>query len=151
MRRTALIAVVLAACAGTLFAQDSAAPQFLAEAGLSEQEVKELTRVFDETEAAIREARVEMDVLKAQLRRLLFKEAEKVDMREVERLMRSSLEWELKERMAQVRRQVELRRVLGDRRYARLGEQLRERFGRERGAQDERGPGPARGGPWTRP
>jgi hypothetical protein len=66
----------------------------------------------------MREARLEIDVLRAQLRKLLFKE--QVDMREVERMLRRGLEWELKERMAQIRRQVELRELLGDAKFAQL-------------------------------
>jgi hypothetical protein len=135
MRRTALIVALLGACAAAAsFAQDWDSPQFLQRAGLSEKEGAEVTRVFEETETAIREARLEVDLLKAQLRKLLF--AENVQMPEVERLLRASLEWELKERMAQIRRQVELRRILGDRRYARLTQQVRERARKERGAED---------------
>lgn len=140
MKRAVLIFVLLSAFTGAALAQDWDNPQFLQKAGLTEQEITEVTRVFDETEQAIQEARLEVDVLKAQLRKLLF--AEKVDMREVERLLRAGLEWELKERMAQVRRQVELRRILGDRRYARLLEQYRERVRRERGSVPGGGPGP---------
>jgi hypothetical protein len=120
-------------------------PQFLQRAGLSEQEIAAVTQVFEDTERAIREARLEIGVLKAQLRKLLF--AENVDMGEVERLLRAGLEWELKERMAQVRRQVELRRILGDRRYARLSEQVRERVRRQRDAES----GPATGAHKARP
>jgi len=137
MKRTALIVVLLAACAGAALAQDWDNPQLLAKAGLSEQEIAEVTAVFDDTEKIIQGARLEIDVLRAQLRKLLFAEEQKVEMREVERLLRSSLEWELKERMAQVRRQVELRRILGDRRYAHIIAQLRERLRRERGPDSE--------------
>ena len=48
-------------------------------------------------------------------------------MREVERLLRQSLDWEFKERMAQIRRQVELRELLGDAKYARLTQVVERR------------------------
>jgi hypothetical protein len=48
-------------------------------------------------------------------------------MREVERMLRQSLDWELKERMAQIRRQVELRELLGDAKYARMSQAVEKR------------------------
>jgi hypothetical protein len=68
---------------------------------------------------------VEIDVLRAQLRKLLFEE--QVNMQEVERMLRQSLEWELKQRMAQIRRQVELRELLGDTKYARMSQAIEKR------------------------
>ncbi len=85
-------------------------------------------------------------MLKAQLRKLLFEE--QVNMREVERMLRQSLEWELKERLAQIRRQVELRELLGDAKYARMSQAVerrrmqqgeQERRLREEAEKDERG------------
>jgi len=70
-----------------------------------------------------------------------------VNMREVERLLRQSLDWELKERMAHIRRQVELRELLGDGKYARLSEaverrrQAQEQQERERIEKSERAEG----------
>jgi hypothetical protein len=73
---------------------------------------------------------------------------EQVNMREVERLLRQSLEWELKERMAQIRRQVELRQLLGDAKYARMTQaeerrrqtqEEQERRSREEPERTERG------------
>jgi hypothetical protein len=48
-------------------------------------------------------------------------------MGQVERQLRASLEWEYRLRLAQISRQVELRRLLGDRDYARLMQAIRER------------------------
>jgi hypothetical protein len=92
---------------------------------LDEEEVEKIREIFEETEREIREARLEIDVIRAQLRKLLFEE--QVDMREVERMLRRSLDWELKERMAQIRRQVELRELLGDAKYARMVQALEKR------------------------
>lgn len=141
MKRMALIVMVLGIAVLAAGAQDWDSPQLLERAGLSEQEIEQVTRVFEDTERTITEARLEVDLLKAQLRKLLF--AENPDMREVERLLRASLEWELKERLAQISRQVELRRVLGDRRYARLMQEWRERQRRVRAPGDP-GPDPRR-------
>jgi hypothetical protein len=92
---------------------------------LSEQEVERMGEIFEETEREIREAGLEIDLITAQIRKELFEE--NVNMREVERLLRQSLEWELKKRMAQIRRQVELREMLGDTKYARLTQAIQRR------------------------
>jgi hypothetical protein len=72
----------------------------------------------------VHQSRLEIDVLKAQLKKALFQDP--VDMNEVERLLRASLDWEYKLRLAQITRQVEIRKLLGDRKYARLFEALRK-------------------------
>jgi hypothetical protein len=100
-------------------------PEVLERLDLDEQEVEKIREIFEKTEREIREARLEIDVIRAQLRKLLF-EAQ-VDMREVERMLRQSLDWELKERMAQIRRQVELRELLGDAKYARMTQAMEKR------------------------
>ena len=145
MRRLLLIVVLALITAGLAQAQDWENPEFLKRLDLEEQQIQQLRAIFERTEREIREARIEVDILKAQLRKLLF-EAE-VNMREVERLLRQSLDWELKERMAHIRRQVELRELLGDGKYARLSEaverrrQAQEQQERERIEKSERAEG----------
>jgi hypothetical protein len=111
--------------AGFSYAQDWDNPELLERLDLDEQQVEKIREIFEETEKEIRQARLEIDVLRAQLRKLLFEE--QVDMREVERMLRQSLEWELKQRMAQIRRQVELRELLGDAKYARMSQAIEKR------------------------
>lgn len=145
MRRLLLIVVLALITAGLAQAQDWENPEFLKRLDLEEQQIQQLRAILERTEREIREARIEVDILKAQLRKLLF-EAE-VNMREVERLLRQSLDWELKERMAHIRRQVELRELLGDGKYARLSEaverrrQAQEQQERERIEKSERAEG----------
>jgi Spy/CpxP family protein refolding chaperone len=112
--------------------------------GLSEEQIDQARAVFESTQKSVREARAEIDVLRAELRRLLLREP--VDMAQVERQLRASLEWEYRLRLAQISRQVQLRRLLGDRDYARLMEAIRER---RRGARegDAEGDGSGRNGP----
>jgi hypothetical protein len=107
------------------FGQDWDNPEVLERLDLDKQEVEKIGEIFERTEREIREARLEIEVLRAQLRKVLF--AEQVNMREVERLLRQSLDWELKERMAQIRRQVELRELLGDTKYARMTQAMERR------------------------
>jgi len=139
--------VVLGLLAGGFsYGQDWDNPAVLGHLDLDQGQVEKIREIFEQTEREIREARLEIDVLRAQLRKQLFEE--QVNMREVERLLRQSLEWELKERMAQIRRQVELRQLLGDAKYARmtqaverrrLTQEEQERRSREEPERTERG------------
>lgn len=118
MERLILICLLALTALGFVYSQDWDNPQVLKRLELGEEEIASIRGVFEQTDKEIREARLEIDILKAQLRKLLFQK--QVDMREVERLLRDSLEWEMKERMAQIQRQVQLRTILGDAKYARL-------------------------------
>lgn len=100
--------------------------QLAARIGLTEEETEALLEVFTQTETEIKGAALELDVYKAQLARLLF--PPEVNMREVEELLRKSYEWQLKRQLAQIRRQVEIRRLLGEDRwirYSRLSKNMR--------------------------
>ena len=123
---------------GFAYSQDWDNPEVLERLDLEREDVEQIREIFEKTEKEIREARIEVDILKAQLRKLLFEE--QVNMREVERQLRQSLEWELKERMAQIRRQVQLRELLGDEKYARLtrATELRRQAERERQMREEK-------------
>ena len=125
MKRLMIVLVLGLLAAGFSYSQDWDNPEILERLDLKEAEVQETQEIFEKTEREIREARLEIDVLRAQLRKLLFQE--QVDMREVERLLRQSLDWEFKERMAQIRRQVELRELLGDAKYARMTQAFQRR------------------------
>jgi len=146
VKRAVLIVVLVLLAVGFSYGQDWDNPEFLERLDLDEEEAQRIGEIFEETEREIRQARLEIDVLKAQLRKLLFEE--QVNMREVERMLRQSLEWELKERLAQIRRQVELRELLGDAKYARMSQAVerrrmqqgeQERRLREEAEKDERG------------
>jgi len=125
VRRTVVICLLGLIAVGFAYSQDWDNPQLLKRLDLGEEEIANIREIFEKTEKEIREARLEIDILKAQLRKLLFQQ--QVNMREVERLLRDSLEWEMKERMAQIRRQVQLRTLLGDTKYARLTEAVEAR------------------------
>jgi hypothetical protein len=125
VKRPILICLLGLIALGFAYGQDWDNPQVLKRLELGEENMENIRGVFEQTEKEIREARLEIDILKAQLRKLLFQQ--QVNMREVERLLRDSLEWEMKERMAQIQRQVQLRTILGDAKYAKLMETVETR------------------------
>jgi Spy/CpxP family protein refolding chaperone len=144
MRRWIVAVLLLALGAAWASGQAGEDLQVWRKLGLSEEQVDQARAIYERTQRSVREARAEIDVLRAELRRLLLREP--VDMAQVERQLRTSLEWEYRLRLAQISRQVELRRLLGDRDYARLMEGLRERR-RGAGEGDAGGDGSGRNGP----
>ena len=143
MRRKIVAALLLALAAGAAFAQTDEDRRLWQKLGLSEEQIAQASAVFERTEKVVREARAEIDVLKAELRRQLLRD--QVDMAQVEKQLRSSLEWEYRLRLAQITRQVDLRRLLGDETYARLMQAIRER--RRGRPGDPWGDGSGRDGP----
>lgn len=125
MKKVLMICMLGLLAVGFTYSQDWENPEVLERLGLEKDDVEQVREIFEKTEKEIRQARIELDILKAQLRKLLFEE--QVNMREVERQLRQSLEWELKQRMAHIRRQVQLRELLGDAKYARLTEAMEKR------------------------
>jgi hypothetical protein len=138
MKKLLFIIIPLFITAGVA-AQNIRDPQFAAQIAarleLSEAETERLLQIYTETEMVIREADLELDIYKARLARLLF--SSEVDMAEVERLLRQSYEWQLKRQLAQIRRQVEIRKLLGDERWARYSRLVRTLLER---AEDQRSP-----------
>ncbi len=144
MKRKMVAALLLALAAGAAFAQTDEDRRLWQKLGLNDQQIGQVREIFERTDKVVRESRAEIDVLKAELRRLLLHEP--VEMAQVEKQLRSGLEWEYRLRLAQIRRQVDLRQLLGDETYARLMQALRDRRHRGR-AGDPWGDGSGRGGP----
>lgn len=150
MKNRLTIAALLAACAA---AGLSAQPipwdnsQLFERLGLSEQQTNSIQQILGREDKVSREAQAELNVLKAQLEKLLL-EAEP-DMRQVERLLQSSIEWKLKNEMAEIRRRVEIRKVLGEQKWEQLVRAWRawrlRNGARERVAEDRKQPPAAAG------
>jgi hypothetical protein len=140
MRSRIVAILLLALAAAAAFAQAEEERLVWEKLGLSEEQIEQARAIVERTEKRVREARAEIDVLKAELRRLLLREP--VDMAQVEKQLRASLEWEYRLRLAQISRQVELRRLLGDQAYGRLMQAIRER--RREGDGSGRNGGPRR-------
>jgi hypothetical protein len=123
-KRLLIMGIVLVSLAATALAQELSPPD-LERLGLSQEQRERVEQLVQEHRSTIQESRLELEVIKAQLRRLLFEQ--NVDMGEVKRLLRESLDWEYRQRLAQIELQVELRRLLGEERYARLREHWNRR------------------------
>jgi hypothetical protein len=83
--------------------------------GLTEQQVSSLQEVAAREDRVVREAQAELNIYKAQLEKLLLDPDP--DMKQVERLLRSSNDSRLKSQMAVIRRRVAMRKIMGEQKW----------------------------------
>lgn len=94
-------------------------PDYLAKAlDISVEEAEQLQELQRSAREERRLAKAEIEVLRAQISRILVENDP--DLAEVEKLLREALEWELASRMTEIRTDVRMREILGDRQWARF-------------------------------
>jgi Spy/CpxP family protein refolding chaperone len=137
-KKTIIVLFLTAFLAAAGFAQDFNNPQIMEKLGLTQEQVTQLTSIHEEAEKIIIEAQLDIDIERAQMKKLLFES--NVDLRQVERRLKSILDLEYKLRLAQITREVKARKVIGDKEWARLTQMIRAR--REAIAREKRQPEP---------
>ena len=129
MRRIIFLLPAFLLSVGFLTAQNVSNPQqalqFFEKLGLSDQEIEGVSTLMKKSERTRKEASLELNLVKAQLEKLLF--PANADLGQVEILLRSSLEWKLKAELADIKLRVELRKLLGEERWERYLWLLRNR------------------------
>ena len=91
---------------------------------LSQEEIEKIEGILESSEQAIRTARAEIGIRQAQISRLMVDA--KPDMEKISALVKESLDWEHKVRMAQLERQISIRTVVGEERWGWLFTMNRE-------------------------
>ena len=121
--------ILLFAGAGLLAAQDDGIPAELAaqlkRIGIDEAQYREIVQVRERTERTIRTGQAELLILRGRIEKELL--GQKPDVDAVEALVRQAAGQEADIRMAQIRRELEMQRILGDRKWALFRRQIRER------------------------
>ena len=142
MKRVALAILIAGAVCSAAFSQQFDNPAALSRFGLTEPEIEQVTQIWIETEREIQTAQLELNILKAQLEKLLF--PANVDLNAVEKVLRDSAEWKVKSELAVIRRRVLIRQVFGEDRWARFLRAQRQARLREEaeqpGSTEERSP-----------
>jgi len=118
MKRLLLVPVFLCLLTASAFAQRIDNLQVLRDLGLTEDEINRIIEIQEEKEKEKREAQIELNLYKAQLEKLLF--PADIDMKEVERLLRESMECKLKYELAEIRSRVAIRKILGEERWTKF-------------------------------
>jgi len=88
------------------------------ELDLKAKELDQIERILDADEEAISKARAEVQILQARIARLLLEKEPPMD--KVRALVKESLDWELQVRMAQIERQIAIRKVVGEERWGKV-------------------------------
>lgn len=117
---------------GTIFtvsSQQLSSPPYTQRAlellGLDESEIDQILEIQETSASDIRRLNAELEIRKAELARLLLDE--EPNMRLVERNLRSTADVEVEIRMTEIRREVEIRKIVGTDRWARIVQALRQR------------------------
>ncbi len=118
MKKIIFIAVMIIALSVSITAQDIYDPELLAQIGLSETEISEIQDIQYQAEKKNREANVEMNVLKAQLEKLLLDEHP--DMDQVRKTIEATLKWRIQAETANVEARVQIREKLGTDNFEKL-------------------------------
>jgi hypothetical protein len=112
MKTNTLVICLCLLAVSSASAQNISNPELLERLGLNEDEMERMVEIQRNAAMEAREAQIELNILQAQLEKLLF--PVDVDMREVEELLRASLEWKMIAELAEIRKRVETRKLLGD-------------------------------------
>jgi len=118
MKRIAVLLILLAMAAGTASGQVPDIEQILKRIELSEEEIEWFTTFQAEIDHQKKEAQIELNIAKAQLEKLLF--PVDADMKAVEKLLRTTVEWRLQLELTEIRWRVEVRKKLGDEKFEKL-------------------------------
>ena len=92
--------------------------QVLKKLGFTNSEIKGLIKIQEDAQRVIMNARAELDIYKAELKKLLL--SPNVNMKDVEKILKKSMNWELKLRMAQIKEQVDSRKLVGEKKWIQL-------------------------------
>jgi len=111
MKKIIFVMLILVITASVVFAQDIFDPRLLTQIGLSADEIEEIQEIQFSSEKKIREANVEMNILKAQLEKLLLDEHP--DMNQVRKTIEATLKWRVQTEIANVETRVQIRNKMG--------------------------------------
>ncbi len=129
-KRAILVLIFSLIIAGTVTAFEEKERAFLKEMGLTDQEITELIEINDNTQKTVQQAQAEINILRAQLEKHLI--SDQPNIKTAEKLLRSAMEWELKIRLAHIKRELDTRRLLGDKKWAELTRAIKVRAARRR-------------------
>lgn len=90
---------------------------------LTDQEIKAIGDILDRKADDLAKAQAEIRIVQARLERLMLDSNPPMD--EIQKLVRSSLDWEYSVRMIRIQQSLDLRKLLGDQRWATLQRLMR--------------------------
>ena len=126
MRRISLVLVALLLGAILSFAAEGYNPQVLQKLGFSTEQINQLISIQDESRITSQKAQAEIAIAKAELAKLLLNPD--ASMKDVEKSIRAAMEWETQIKLAQVQRELKIRKLIGDKKWREMMLALRQRI-----------------------
>ncbi len=118
MRRKWFIAAIFLLFCPLLWGQSFNDLRVLKLADLTDQEIEKIMDLSSQFELVKRKTTIEQNYYKAQLERLLL--SPDPDMKEVEEVLQTWMDWKTKETLADIHRRVETRKTVGEEKWVRL-------------------------------
>ena len=118
MKKLSAMVLILLLTAVWVSAQDIVAEELLKKLDLTQDQIEQVLQIQETYQKQIREAALEMNVYKAELEKLLFKEDP--DMSKVKKLLEESLKWRLQSEMAAITERVETRKIMGEEKWGQM-------------------------------
>jgi len=125
MRRFLLPLALMALVAAGAFAQGYS-QQLLKGLGLNDSQITQILSIQDATQATLAKDRAQLRVATAQVAAMLVDQ--NVAMADVEKAVRAANEWEVQIRLAQIQRELSIRKLIGDSKWRELVRAVRTRF-----------------------
>jgi len=133
MKRSVCLLALFLLAGGLAFSMEDYETPFLKRLNFTDEEISRLVDMQQEAQAVILRAQAEVDVYRAQIKKALL--ASNPNLKEIEKLLREAMEWEIKIRMAEIEKEIKARSLLGDKKWAMLVRALRERAEAQREKQ----------------
>ena len=118
MKKLSAMVLILLLTAVWISAQNIVAEELLKKLDLTQDQIEQVLQIQETYQKQIREAALEMNVYKAELEKLLFKEDP--DMSKVKKLLEESLKWRLQSEMAAITERVETRKIMGEEKWGQM-------------------------------
>ena len=118
MRKFIFVLMIMTLTVTVLYAQDILDPRLLTQIGLSNEEIEEIQEIQYQADKKIREAHVEMNILKAQLEKLLLNEDP--NMQQVRKTIEETLQWRIRTEIATVEARIQIRKKMGSENWEKM-------------------------------
>ena len=118
MKKLFCVLIILIITGSALSALEIFDPQLLTKIGVSTDQIKIIQDIRYQSEQKIRMANAEINILKAQLEKLLLQEHP--DMEQVKKTIEATLKWRIQSETANVEARVQIREQMGTKNWEKL-------------------------------
>ena len=138
MKKLTFVLMIMVLTAAVLSSQNMIDSRILTQVGLSPEEIQEIQEIQYQAEEKVKEANIEINLLKAQLEKLLFDEDP--DMDQVRKTIEATLKWRIQAETANVEARVQIRQKMGSENWGkmlRLRRQILKRIQNNKALQNQ--------------